>query len=71
MGNNNKKQIPQLNSIDTSMLSKAIFGGGCFWCTETLFIRLRGVQKVESGYAGGHVLNPTYKQVCEGTTGHA
>ena len=46
MGNNNKKQITQKNSIDTSMLTKAIFGGGCFWCTETIFLRLKGVQKV-------------------------
>ncbi len=53
------------------MLSKAIVGGGCFWCTETIFLRLRGVHKVESGYAGGHVKDPTYKQICEGNTGHA
>lgn len=64
MGNNNKTQKTPQNPIDTSMLSKAIFGGGCFWCTETIFLRLKGVQKVESGYAGGHVKNPTYKQVC-------
>jgi len=53
------------------MLSKAIFGGGCFWCTETLFQKLRGVQKVESGYAGGHLKNPSYTQICTGQTGHA
>ena len=53
------------------MLSKAIVGGGCFWCTEAIFQRLKGVQKVESGYAGGHVKNPTYKQICTGSTGHA
>ncbi|MFD2246748.1 peptide-methionine (S)-S-oxide reductase MsrA [Pontibacter ruber] len=49
----------------------ATFGNGCFWCTEAVFQQLKGVEKVESGYAGGHVDNPTYKQVCSGTTGHA
>lgn len=50
---------------------KATFGGGCFWCTEALFQALRGVVKVESGYSGGHVMNPTYREVCSGRTGHA
>jgi peptide-methionine (S)-S-oxide reductase len=45
-------------------------GGGCFWCTEAVFVRVRGVLDVESGYCNGHVPNPTYEQVCEGTTGH-
>ena len=49
----------------------AIFGGGCFWCTEAVFDELRGVQSVVSGYAGGSTKNPTYEQVCMGTTGHA
>jgi peptide-methionine (S)-S-oxide reductase len=49
----------------------ATFGGGCFWCTEAIFLELEGVVKVESGYSGGHVINPTYKEVCAGTTGHA
>jgi peptide-methionine (S)-S-oxide reductase len=49
----------------------ATLGGGCFWCTEAVFQQLKGVQAVESGYAGGQVLNPSYEQVCEGTTGHA
>lgn len=53
------------------MLSKAIVGGGCFWCVEAVLQRLKGVSKVESGYTAGKVENPTYKQVCEGTTGHA
>jgi len=49
----------------------AVFGGGCFWCTEAVFDELRGVQSVVSGYAGGTVKNPTYEQVCGGRTGHA
>ena len=49
----------------------ATFGSGCFWCTEAVFQRLKGVEKVVSGYAGGHVQNPTYKQICGGGTGHA
>jgi peptide-methionine (S)-S-oxide reductase len=49
----------------------ATFGSGCFWCTEAVFQRLEGVLKVESGYAGGDIPNPTYKQVCTGETGHA
>lgn len=48
----------------------AVLGGGCFWCLEAVFDRLAGVKSVESGYMGGHVKNPTYKQVCSGTTGH-
>ncbi len=49
----------------------AVFAGGCFWCTEAVFDELRGVQSVVSGYAGGATKNPTYEQVCSGTTGHA
>ncbi|HUJ09766.1 MAG TPA: peptide-methionine (S)-S-oxide reductase, partial [Verrucomicrobiae bacterium] len=46
-------------------------GGGCFWCTEAIFEQLKGVTKVESGYSGGTVANPSYEQVCSGKTGHA
>lgn len=49
----------------------ATFGAGCFWCVEVIFQNLEGVNRVVSGYAGGNVVNPTYKQVCEGNTGHA
>jgi len=49
----------------------AVFAGGCFWCTEAVFDELRGVRSVVSGYAGGTTKNPTYEQVCSGTTGHA
>ncbi len=53
------------------MKEVAIFGGGCFWCTEAVFKMLRGVSGVEPGYAGGDLPNPTYEQVTTGTTGHA
>ena len=49
----------------------AVFGGGCFWCTEAVFDELRGVKSVVSGYAGGSTKNPTYEKVCGGGTGHA
>jgi len=49
----------------------ATFGGGCFWCTEAIFKSLKGVETVESGYSGGKLKNPTYKEICTGETGHA
>jgi len=49
----------------------ATVAGGCFWCLEAVYVELRGVEKVVSGYAGGHVKNPTYREVCGGVTGHA
>jgi len=49
----------------------AVLAGGCFWCTEAVFLDVVGVKSVESGYTGGHIANPTYKQVCGGDTGHA
>ena len=52
-------------------IKKAIFGAGCFWCVEAVFQRLEGVSDVESGYIGGDTLNPTYRDICTGTTGHA
>lgn len=64
-----------VNNMDETINEKgmelATFGSGCFWCTEAVFIRLKGVSKVVSGYSGGQVKNPTYKEVCSGTTGHA
>ncbi len=53
------------------MNMQAVFGGGCFWCYEAIFRRLRGVEFVVSGYAGGETKNPTYDEVCTGATGHA
>ncbi|HUY33717.1 MAG TPA: peptide-methionine (S)-S-oxide reductase MsrA [Pirellulales bacterium] len=52
-------------------LETATFGGGCFWCTEAVFQQLKGVQRVVSGYSGGHMKNPTYRDICAGDTGHA
>lgn len=52
-------------------LEVATLGGGCFWCTEAVFLEVEGVAAVESGYAGGHVDHPSYEAVCDGTTGHA
>ncbi len=58
--------------VNTGMNKQKItFGNGCFWCTEAVFETLKGVTKVTSGYMGGHIQNPTYEQVCHGTTGHA
>ena len=54
-----------------SELQTAVFAGGCFWCLEAVFLRVQGVKSVESGYMGGKVKNPAYREVCAGTTGHA
>lgn len=70
---------PMVNSTENSVAEEAddmaievwTLGGGCFWCVEAIFTELKGVLKVESGYSGGTVKNPTYEQVCTGTTGHA
>ena len=52
-------------------LQTATLAGGCFWCLEAVYDEIKGVHSVESGYAGGHVVNPTYREVCNGDTGHA
>ena len=62
--------ISAQESGQESMYSKATFAGGCFWCMEPPFDKLDGVISTTSGYAGGHVANPTYKQVSAGQTGH-
>src|ERR1700749_4658300 len=60
-----------LNPPKAKKLDTATFATGCFWCTEAKFKELRGVEKVTSGFAGGHVANPSYEEVCTGNTGHA
>lgn len=66
-----KKSKDQTKMTNNSRLELATFGAGCFWCVEAIFQRIEGVDTVVSGYAGGHVDNPSYKEVCQGTTGHA
>ncbi len=75
----NTKKTDMINNITDTAKSAhegkvnaiATFGTGCFWCTEAIFQQLEGVEKVTSGYSGGHVANPTYREVCSKTTGHA
>ncbi len=62
---------PGANSTGGSAMEKAVFGGGCFWCTEAVFREVEGVTDVVVGYSGGTRPNPTYEQVCTGATGHA
>jgi peptide-methionine (S)-S-oxide reductase len=68
-------QMPDADQITppkgSSQRDTATLGGGCFWCVEAIYQDLQGVHKVVSGYAGGSVANPTYKEICTGTTGHA
>ena len=59
------------NSKENPAYQFALLGGGCFWCTEAVFEKLDGVVEVISGYAGGDLINPTYKDICTGKTGHA
>ncbi len=67
-----KKQLSNGEKMNNSTQTEiATFGEGCFWCTEAIFQRVKGVVKVESGYSGGTVPNPTYEAVCTGKTGHA
>lgn len=68
--------VPQNDEINQEMntnnnMEIAIFGAGCFWCVEAVFTELKGVESVTSGYTGGHIKNPGYKEVCTGRTGHA
>lgn len=68
------KTFKQMNTPHTNGAHKteqATFGAGCYWCVEAQFQMLKGVEKVESGFSGGQVPNPSYKEVCTGTTGHA
>jgi len=68
------KTFQQMNNharAGAHRIDTATFGAGCYWCTEAQFQQLAGVEKVESGFSGGHVAHPSYKEVCTGTTGHA
>ncbi|MCB0284818.1 MAG: peptide-methionine (S)-S-oxide reductase MsrA, partial [Calditrichaeota bacterium] len=66
-----KTEKGQEENMSGQQLETATFGAGCFWCVEAIFQDLKGVQSVKSGYSGGHVKNPSYKEVCTGSTGHA
>jgi peptide-methionine (S)-S-oxide reductase len=72
-GQKNKKEgKTMVNEVSSKAgLETATFGSGCFWCTEAIFLNVDGVEQVVSGYMGGKVKNPTYKEVCSGLTGHA
>jgi peptide-methionine (S)-S-oxide reductase len=67
----NKDMTTNTNGSVNTPTDTATFGTGCFWCTEAIFQQLDGVYSATSGYSGGHVNNPSYKEVCNGTTGHA
>ena len=67
MENTNKPQTETITEIVTEIIT---LGGGCFWCLDAVYVRVRGVNSVDSGYSNGHVLNPTYQDVCGGDTGH-
>jgi peptide-methionine (S)-S-oxide reductase len=68
---NTTNMMSDANITNGTKTDTATFATGCFWCTEAVFQELKGVVKVTSGYSGGQVVNPTYEQVCNGTTGHA
>lgn len=68
--NSGDRLVTEANASSPNLAS-ATFGGGCFWCTEAVYQQLPGVRSVESGYAGGMIPNPSYQEVCSGTTGHA
>lgn len=65
------QKIKAVKKVDSNQYEVITLGAGCFWCVEAVFERLNGVQKVVSGYSGGKIPNPTYKEVCSGLTGHA
>jgi len=71
-GGNEEDAVTESEKQETAAATKlATFAGGCFWCTEAVFVRVDGVSDVTSGYIGGEVENPTYDQICSGMTGHA
>ena len=70
-GQETKKAITNNKTMDKENLEYITFGGGCFWCVDSVLDLLKGVESTTSGYAGGHTKNPTYEEVCTGETGHA
>ena len=71
-GQESKTKIKnQTKNMESKNLEKIVFGGGCFWCVESCFNMLNGVESAISGYSGGHTKNPTYEEICTGETGHA
>lgn len=63
--------INMVTHVENAAIQKATLGGGCFWCLEAVYQLVQGIHHVESGYAGGHTLNPDYESICSGQTGHA
>ncbi len=70
-GQQDTDKAKQVQTDEGKKLETITLGGGCFWCTEAVFLQVKGVEKVVSGYMGGKTVNPTYKQICTGQTGHA
>ncbi len=68
---NHKNEKVEMNQAINNSLQTATFGSGCFWCSEAIYERVKGAISVVSGYSGGKIANPTYEEVCSGTTGHA
>lgn len=71
METNNQNRDTDMNTMNETKTELATFGNGCFWCTEAIFQRLKGVKAVASGYSGGTIKNPSYREICTGRTGHA
>src|SRR6202011_1669203 len=71
LGGRRRKGRVMTTAMQGTQTQTAVLGGGCFWCLEAVFDQLNGVQSVESGYAGGRAPDPSYEEVCEGTSGHA
>jgi len=69
--NDKKSKTMESKSLENNQLKAATLGAGCFWCVEAVFQQLKGVKEVTSGYSGGHIKNPSYKEVVRGNTGHA
>lgn len=67
----NQEQLTSNGTTPTAHKAMITFGAGCFWCTEAVFLGVKGVEKVVSGYSGGKIKNPCYREICTGTTGHA